>query len=514
MAVKELAALRELVGEIQDLNSAQHLLGWDMETYMPENGSEGRAKQLATLSKLSHNMMTSAQMGELLAQLRDTKMFQQLEWLDQAIVREIGKEYDRAKKLPVSLVQEMTETTAKAHKIWVDARRANDFQQFAPVLREIVRLNRQMADALGYQGSPYNALMDLYEPGLTTEQVDALFANLKPELIALVKAISESPVKPDVSMLKRVSNVEKQWQFSEMVIQRMGFDLESGRLDKAPHPFCSGIGMGDVRLTTRVFKDDLLSCLFSTIHEAGHGLYEQGVDSALARTPLTGGASLGIHESQSRMWENVIGRSRPFWKYFLPKLRKAFPRQLGSITLNQFYQAINRSQPSFIRVESDEATYNLHILLRYEIEKDLIEGRIEVEDIPALWSRKMQEYFGITPPNDALGALQDVHWSGGMFGYFPTYTLGNLYSVQFYNQAKKEIPSLEDQIAKGNFKALKQWLNEKIHRYSRAELPEEIVRRVTGEPLNAQYFVDYLWNKYGEIYQFQRSTAQTAPALA
>jgi carboxypeptidase Taq len=503
--VKELEALRELVGEIQDLNSTQGLLGWDLETHMPEKGSDIRAKQMSTLSKISHEMMISKEMGDLLKKLREPSVYDKLNKVDQALVREVGKDYDRAMKLPVSLVQEMTEISAKAHPLWVEARQTNKFEKFAPTLKRIVELNRQMAKHLGYKDSPYDALLDLYEPGLTCKKLDQLFPQLKAELVPLVKAINDSPRQPDTRFLKRVTSVDKQWEFSEKVIRSMGFDFNAGRLDKAAHPFCMGMGPGDVRLTTRLFKNDMVSSLFSSMHEAGHGLYEQGVDPSLARTPLDGGASLGIHESQSRMWENIIGRSRLFWKYYLPKLRKVFPQQLKGVTLDQFYRAINLSQPSFVRVESDEATYNLHIMLRYEIERDVIEGKLAVKDLPKVWNQKMKEYLGIVPESDTLGVLQDVHWAHGSFGYFPTYTLGNLYSVQFYNTAKKKIRGLEEQIARGNFKPLKAWLNDNIHRWSKVETPEEIAIRVTGEPLNARHFVDYLWNKYGEIYQFERA---------
>lgn len=502
-----LAELRERVGEITDLNNTQGLLGWDLETYMPPKGSEVRAKQMATLSKLSHQMMTSKEMGDMLAQLRKPDTYGKLSKVDKALVREVGKDYDRAVKLPVELVQEMTETTAKAHPLWAEARRKNRFDIFAPVLEKIVDQNIRMAKALGYKGSPYDALLDLYEPELTTKECDQLFTQLKKDLVPLVKAINESPNKPETRFLKRITSIEKQWQFSEKVIQGMGFDFSAGRLDKAAHPFCMGMGPGDVRLTTRLFRDDMVSSLFSSMHEAGHGLYEQGSDPALNRTPLCGGASLGIHESQSRMWENIVGRSRHFWTYYLPKLKKTFPAQLKGVRLDTFYRAINRSQPSFIRVESDEATYNLHIMLRYEIERDLIEGRLKVKDLPEVWNRKMKEYLGIVPPTDTEGVLQDVHWSHGSFGYFPTYTLGNMYAVQFYNTAKRKIRKLEEHIAKGRLKVLKDWLNVQIHEVSRVETPAEIVLRVTGEPLNPQYFVDYLWEKYGEVYELTRPGA-------
>jgi carboxypeptidase Taq len=512
--MKELEAFKELVGEIQDLGSTQGLLGWDLETMMPEKGSEIRAKQLSTLSKLSHEMMISDKMGQLLKKLREPGTYDRLDKIDKALVREVGKDYDRATKIPVTLVQEMTEITTKSHKAWVEARLKNRFDVFAPYLEKIIDLNRQMAKAIGYKGSPYNALLDLYEPDLTTDQVDILFAGLKKEIVPLVKAIAESKRQPETRFLKKNSSLQKQQSFSEDVIRKMGFDFEAGRLDKAPHPFCMGMGPGDVRLTTRFFKNDLISSLFSSMHEAGHGMYEQGTNPALMRTPLGSGASLGIHESQSRLWENLVGRSRPFWKYALPKLRKLFPQQLQGVTLDKFYAAINRSQPSLIRVEADEVTYNLHIMLRYEIERDLIEGKLQVKDLPRAWNQKMKEYLGLTPETDTVGVLQDIHWSHGSFGYFPTYTLGNLYAAQFFHTAKKKNKALEDEIARGNLKSLKAWLNKEIHWVSKVELPNEIVQRVTGEPLNSQYFVDYLWGKFGEIYALERPAKRPEKQLA
>jgi carboxypeptidase Taq len=499
--------LRQLIGEIQDLRSTQGLLGWDLEVFMPEKGSTVRAQQLGTLAKLTHEMMVSERMGQLLTTLRAPGLNKTLSSVDRAIVREVGRDYDRQVKLPTELVQEMTRTTAEAMPIWAEARKNSDFKAFAPTLQKIIDLNIQMAKAIGYKDSPYDALLDLYEPDLSVAQLDPLFAQLKKDLVPLVQAIAASTRPPEDKFLFKKFNTDKQMAFSREVLEAMGFDFQAGRLDLSVHPFTMGTSPNDVRLTTRVFEDNLFSCLASSMHEGGHGMYEQGVNPALARTSLDGGTSLGIHESQSRMWENVVGRSLPFWKHFFPKLKKLFPKKLADINLNDFYRAINVVAPSPIRVEADEVTYNLHIILRYEIEKDLIEGRLAVKDLPTAWNRKMKEYLGYMPKNDAEGCLQDVHWSHGSFGYFPTYTLGNLYSVQFYNAAKKAIPTLEDAIASGNLRGLKKWLNDQIHFVSRMERPDEIVRRVTGGPLNAQPFVDYLWEKYTPIYGLKRLPA-------
>jgi carboxypeptidase Taq len=505
----DIKAFKELVGEIQDLRTTQALLGWDLEVFMPEKGSRTRAQQLATLSKFTHQMLTSTQMEELLTELRTPKKLSKLSHIEQAMVREIGKEHDREKKISAELVQEMTMTTAEAMPLWAEARKKSDFQLFAPILKKIVSLNIDMAKAIGYKTSPYDALLDLYEPDLTTTLLDPLFANLKNEIIPLVKAIQDSSKKPDTGFLYKHYSQDKQMAFSKDVLEAMEFDFKRGRLDLSVHPFSSGTSAEDVRLTTRVFENHLFSCLSSAMHEGGHGLYEQGVDLELLRTSLDSGTSLGIHESQSRMWENLVGRSETFWKHFFPRLKKYYPRKLADITTKQFYAAINEVKPSAIRVESDEVTYNLHIVLRYEIEKALIEGQLSVKDIPHVWHEKMKEYIGYSPKDDSEGCLQDVHWSHGSFGYFPTYTLGNLYSAQFFRVAHQQMPDLSKDIGKGKLKPLKKWLNEQIHHVGKMESPQEIIQRVTGEPLSAHYFVDYLWTKYGSLYDLKRPT----PAL-
>jgi carboxypeptidase Taq len=493
-----------LVEEIHDLNATQALLGWDLEVMMPEKAAPLRAKQMATLAKLSHQMLTGEQMRVALKALREKAVEAQLDDTQKALVREVGRSFDKSCKIPVALLQEMVETTSSAHPIWVEARANKNFRQFEPVLEKIVRLNQQMADVLGYENSPYDALLDEYEPGLTVSQLEPLFGDLKAELVPLLKAIQASGYVPDTGLLTSgFFPAQKQIDFSRQVLTRMGFDFDAGRLDLSAHPFSSGSSALDVRLTTRIDESDVFSALSSSMHEGGHGMYEQGINPALARTPLAEGTSLGIHESQSRMWENQVGRSRVFWKFFFPKLQEQFP-ELKKSTLDEFYRAINRVQASFIRVEADEVTYNLHIMVRYEIEKALIEGRMTVSEIPEAWNAKYQEYLGVTPPDDALGCLQDIHWSHGSFGYFPTYTLGNLYAAQFFGTAKKQIPDLEGQIAQGNLQILKQWLNKEIHWVGKSERAETIVHRVTGEPLSARYFTNYLWSKFSEIYPIQK----------
>jgi carboxypeptidase Taq len=497
-------AFQSLVNEIQDLNAIQSLLGWDLETYMPGKGAPMRAKQMATLAKLSHNLMTHSDMDEHLRHLRQPGITEKLDTMSQALVREVGRAYDKSKKTPLDLLQEMVETTAEAHNIWVDARANKQFKQFEPVLRKIISLNQRLAEAQGYEDSPYDALLDEYEPGLTTQQLEPIFKQLKKEIVPLLKAIQNSGYTPDTAFLHTgFFPTEKQLTFSHKILTDMGFDFEAGRLDLSAHPFSSGSSSLDVRLTTRIDESDVFSALSSSMHEGGHGIYEQNVNPVLNRTPLAAGTSLGIHESQSRLWENLVGRSQVFWSHYFPKLQEMFP-ELKSVEEKQFYHAINRVRPSYIRVEADEVTYNLHILMRYEIEKALIEGHMKVDEIPEAWAAKVQEYLGITPTNDAEGALQDIHWSHGSFGYFPTYTLGNLYSAQFFHTAQQQIDGLNHKIGQGNLLPLKNWLNKEIHWVGKMETADTIVQRVTGEPLNAQYFIDYLWHKYGNIFNLTR----------
>ncbi|MDX2085599.1 MAG: carboxypeptidase M32 [Candidatus Melainabacteria bacterium] len=499
-AQSALESLKQLLQRVHHLVSASSLLGWDMETTMPANGAGFRSAQLATLSTLAHEITCSSEMSGCIGLLRQPELLAKLDQTHRAMVREAAREYDQATKLPARLVQALAETSANAHHIWVEARKHNDFKAFEPALKQLLALNREKADALGYEGSAYNALLDLYEPGLKVEALDPLFSNLKQHTVALVQAIANSNRTPSTHFLHKTSSLTEQEQFSRLIIEDMGFDLMAGRLDTAPHPFCSGSHPSDIRLTTRYNRNDLLSSLFSCMHEAGHGLYEQGSDPALADLRLGGGASLGIHESQSRLWENMVGRSKLFWKHYLPKLRARFPKHLNGIDLNTFYRAINRVQPSLIRVEADEVTYNLHILLRFELERDLVEGKLAVHDLPEAWRHGMQKNLGVCPTNDANGCLQDIHWSMGAFGYFPTYTLGNLYAAQFYRKACQQLSTLEKSLNKAAFRQLRQWLKDEIHWLGQIEPPGDIVQRVTGEPLNAQYFVNYVWQKYGDLY--------------
>ena len=494
--------------EIQRINSAASLLSWDQETYMPAGGGEARAEQIAVLQGLAHQKLVSPDIDRWLSRWVDPETGQAVEQPGEAwdepsrsLLREVWKDYSRAKKLPSDFVTRLSRECSLAQQVWAEAKDQSAFAKFLPSLRTVLSLKREEAQYLGYKESPYDALLDVYEPGSTIAALRPVFAELKTRLVPLLKRVTNSRVRIDDSILRLSYDHARQLEFGRLVLTAMGYDFERGRLDLSAHPFTTSFHPTDVRLTTRVYEHELQSCLFSCIHEGGHGLYDQGLDQRYFGTPLGDSVSLGIHESQSRLWENCVGRSRAFWRFFYPILQQTFSQQLGGTDLEQFYAAINCVRPSFIRVEADELTYNLHIMLRFEIEQDLIEGRMEAEDLPAVWNTKMEQYLGITPKQDAEGVLQDVHWSMGSFGYFPTYTLGNLYSVQFFEQAKLELPGLEEEIAAGQLTGLRRWLGQKIHRWGRMFTPDHLAQRVTGHSVSPEPFLAYLEKKYGELYQ-------------
>jgi len=509
--VKTLATLEPLTTrllEIQRINSAASVLSWDQETYMPAGGGQARAEQIAVLQGLAHQKLVSPGIESLLSQWVNPETGQAIDqpgdlWDEpsRSLLREVWRDFSRAQKLPSDFVITLSRECSLAQQVWAEAKTKNTFSMFLPNLRTVLSLKREEARYLGYKDSPYNALLDVYEPGSTIATLEPVFAQVKARLVPLLKRITQSHVHIDDGFLRHSYDQARQLEFGRLVLTAMGYDFERGRLDLSAHPFTTSFHPTDVRVTTRVHEHELQSCLFSCIHEGGHGLYDQGLDQQYYGTPLGDSVSLGIHESQSRLWENCVGRSRPFWRFFYPILQQTFQGQLESVTTEQFYAAINRVHPSFIRVEADELTYNLHIMLRFEIEQDLIEGKIQPEDLPAIWNRKMEEYLSIVPRTDAEGVLQDVHWSFGAFGYFPTYTLGNLYSVQFFEQAILEIPHLEDEITAGRLTPLRRWLGQKIHRWGRMFTPDHLSRRITGSPINPEPFLSYVEKKYGEIYQ-------------
>ena len=509
--MKTLATLEPLTTkllEIQRINSAASVLSWDQETYMPAGGGEARAEQIAVLQGIAHQKLVSPEIRGLLSQWIDPATGQAADqpgetWDEpsRSLLRETWRDFSRAQKLPSDFVVKLSRECSLAQQVWVEAKQQNKFSLFLPNLRTVLTLKREEAQYLGYQGSPYNALLDVYEPGATIADLRPVFAALKARLVPLLKKITQSRVQIDDSVLHHSYDHTRQLEFGRLVLTTMGYDFSRGRLDLSAHPFTTSFHPTDVRVTTRVHEHELQSCLFSCIHEGGHGLYDQGLDQRYFGTPLGDSVSLGIHESQSRLWENCVGRSRPFWKFFYPILQQTFPDHLRTVDQDHFYAAINRVKPSLIRVEADELTYNLHIMLRFEIEQDLLENKTQPEDLPTIWNAKMNEYLGIVPPTDSEGVLQDVHWSFGAFGYFPTYTLGNLYSVQFYEQAKQELPQLEEEIATGQLLSLRRWLEQKIHRWGRMFTPAHLAQRITGSTISPDPFLNYVEKKYGELYQ-------------
>jgi carboxypeptidase Taq len=496
--MSRLNQLKELLGEIADLNAAVAVLGWDQNTYMPSGGAEARGHQLATLSKIAHLKFTAPETGKLIEEIQKEGLDPESD--DAALVRVVARDYEKATRVPPEFVAEFAQVTSRAHEAWVEAKGKSEFSIFRPHLEKIVELTRQYITFFPPADHPYDTLLDNYEPGMKTAEVKEIFDQLRPRQVELIRAISERPQVED-SFLRLDYEKQKQWDFGVEVITRFGYDWKRGRQDESPHPFTTSFSIHDVRITTRFLPNDGVSALFSTMHEAGHALYEQGIDPAFERTPLASGASLAIHESQSRMWENLVGRSLPFWEHFYPRFRELFPAQLGNVDLMTFYKGINKVQPSLIRVEADEATYNLHIMLRLEIEIALVEGNLQVKDLPEYWNTKMQEYLGLTPPNDAQGVLQDIHWSMGSIGYFSTYALGNLISVQLWEKIHQDIPDLEDQIRRGEFGALLSWLREKVHRYGRKYEPQQLVQRITGSKITPEPYLRYLQQKFGAIYQ-------------
>lgn len=493
--------LIERVNELDDLNKAAALLSWDREVNMPRAGAPARIAQMTTMSSLIHRMSTADEMGELIENAAAELDGAPYESNQAALIRLLRRNYADARKLPAEYVARSSAVSGQAREAWVRARAENDFEHFRPWLEQVVELCQEMADYYGYEDERYDALLDKYETNMKTAEVRAIFDALKAELIPLREAIDAGRVKLDDSIVHRAYDVEKQKAFARYIAKAIGYDFERGHLGTVVHPFATSFSRNDARITTRWYPDFLNPSLFGTLHECGHAMYEQGTHPDLARTPLARGTSLGIHESQSRMMENIVGRSRGFWQAHFPTLQSYFPEALGDNTAEDFYQAINKTQPSLIRVEADELTYNFHIILRFELEQAMLNGELAVADLPAAWNDKMQSLIGITPPDDAEGCLQDVHWSRPGFGYFPTYALGNLYGTQFYETAVAHNPAIAGELAAGKTDALLAWLRENIHQHGKKFTPGELVQRVTGQPLSHEAFMRYARAKFGELYQ-------------
>ena len=490
--------LKKRLATISDLRYTKSLLFWDQQTYMPGGGVAGRAEQMATLSQLSHEMLTDDETKWLLDALGEPDPSSE----EGALLRRARRDYDRATRLPAKLVAEISRVTSMAEPAWVQAREDSDWHLFAPHLEKVLSLQRESAEHLGYEDHPYDALLDAYEPGAKTAKLASIFEELRKGVVPLISAVAtRSRDDEDRSgLLKGDFGEAEQEKFGRVVISAFGYDWKRGRQDRSVHPFCVSPGAGDVRITTRFDRGWLAPALFGTMHEAGHALYTQGVNPDYARTPLGGGTSMGVHESQSRLWENLVGRSRSFWSHYYPKLQEAFPEALRGVNAETFYRAINVLEPSEIRVEADEVTYNLHILLRFELEVALIEGTLSVADLPAAWNAKMEECLGITPKNDSVGVLQDIHWADGLFGYFPTYAIGNVLSVQLFDQAVRDHPEISEQIREGEFSSLLGWLRENVHWHGARYYPDELVERVTGRPLDTAPYLSYLTEKFGDLY--------------
>ncbi len=496
---KDIEKLKALIGEARDISSAAAVLSWDQETYMPPGGAEGRASQISTLSSLAHKKLTSKSIGRLLSKLEPQLSGADPDSFEARLVKRARRDYERQVKVPSRLVAETSKACSLGQVAWAKAREASDFSLFLPRLERIIALRREYAELFAPYENIYDPLLEDFEPGMKTSEVAEIFAKLRPELVSLVKSVAGRP-QPDSSFLDGDFDQQRQLDFTVEVMTKMGFDWSRGRQDKSAHPFTTSFGRDDVRVTTRIVKGAPLSSLFSSVHECGHALYEQGFGSALARTPLADGASLGVHESQSRLWENMVARSFEFWSFFLPRFKELFPSALSGVGLDAFFKAVNKATPSLIRVESDETTYNLHIMLRFELERRLMEGSLAAKDLPGAWNAGMLDYLGVKPETDAEGVLQDVHWSMGAIGYFPTYSLGNLMSAQLWEAVNAEIPSLKADISQGRLEGLLSWLRAKVHVHGAMFEPQELMLKATGAKLGHEAFLRHLKAKLSASY--------------
>jgi carboxypeptidase Taq len=488
--------LKSRLAEIHDLRRAQEILFWDQTVMMPPGGGAVRGAQVTTLDRIAHEKFISDEIGSLLDALSDFEKELDYDSDDASLIRTTRRDWEKAHRVPAELAAEMTGAAADGHDVWAKARAENDYALFLPHLERAVELKRRYVDCFEGYDDPYDVLLDDYEPGMKTAEVRQVFDDLKAELIPLIADIGS--VEGDDAFMDGPWPIEAQGDYSLKIIERFGFDESFARLDLTVHPFAASSGTQDIRLTTRYKEDDITS-IFTAMHECGHGLYEHGVSPSLERTPLCHGVSSALHESQSRMWENIVGRSRPFWNHFYPSFQEAFPEAVGEVDQDRFYRAINRVKPSFIRVDADEATYNLHIILRFELEQEIMAGSIDLKELPAIWNARFEEYLGIPVPNDTLGVLQDVHWSGGGFGYFPTYSLGNIISVQIWEKVLSEITELPEQFEQGEFGQLHEWLRDRLYVLGRKFTPQETLERVVGGPIDAAPYVRYLKDKLGAL---------------
>ncbi len=503
---ERISKLLDYMYEIADLTKLVALTSWDQHTAMPEGASEARMYQMATLERVLHERQSAPQLGDVLKSLEDVIGQAQFTDADRGLVRHARRTYNRATKLPPALVEEIAQVAVASVESWVRARRQNDFASFAPWLQRTVNIQREIADRLGFAETRLDALLDLANPGLTTRAVEELFVPVRDVSISLLKQIQASGKTIDTSCLYGTFPLEQQRVFCEKIATSIGYDFAHGQIARSVHPFTTSFGSPlDVRFTVRYTEQFLGMALMATLHEGGHALYEQGISRALLRTPLAGGASGGVHESQSRLWENALGRSEPFWQKRYALLREFFPQQFNTVDITTFVRALNQVKPSLIRVEADEVTYNLHIIIRFELEKALMNGEISVESLPRLWNEKYREYLGIEPENDSVGVLQDVHWSRS-FGGFPSYTLGNLYAAQIFQTVQREFPDFAERLADGETSFILQWLREHMYAVGATYLPDELLVRLTGEAANPLHFVRYLTDKFKKIYELPQAS--------
>ena len=497
----KLQTLKMRLAEVVDLQRSAALLSWEQQTYMPPGGAKARAEQLATLQGLAHRLFITDEIGGLVKELSNSS---EQQWgydtNEASLIRFVARQHERERKVPSELVAELASTTALAQEAWALARQNDDYPTFQPHLQRVINLTRQQAECFAPYSHLYDPLLDKYEPGMKTSEVQKMFTGMKDELIDLVNKINSRTGVVKNEFLYGDFDIDRQREFGLCIAKKFGYDLDRGRQDETLHPFCTHFSIDDVRITTRFDNGFLPSALFGTMHEVGHALYEQGISPELDRTGMDTGVSLGVHESQSRLWENLVGRSQSFWMHFFPKLQMVFPEELGEVTQDEFYRAINRCEPSLIRVEADEVTYNLHIIIRFELELELLSGDLHLNDLPGAWREKYKDYLGVAPHNDADGVLQDIHWSIGAIGYFATYTIGNLLSVQLFDCVQTDIIDLEADISKGNFDSLLHWLRENIYCHGSKFTPVELVERVTGDSMDSRPYLNYLQNKYSDIY--------------
>ncbi|MCK0473947.1 carboxypeptidase M32 [Halalkalibacter sp. APA_J-10(15)] len=493
---------REYVKKIEDFNEALSVLAWDSRTGAPKKGVQQRSEIIGTLSTEVFQLSTSNQMADFIEKLTEKDVYNQLSIITQKTVDECKKKYERNVKIPKEEYKQYVMLQAESESIWEEAKDQADFDMFRPYLEKLLEFKKKFIRYWGYNEHPYNTLLDDYEPGVFIDTIDHVFSELRDGLIPLVKGVSESLNQPQTDFIYRAFSKEQQKNLNMDILNEMGYDFSKGRLDEAVHPFAIGINPNDVRITTKYKEDDFKLALFGTIHEGGHALYEQNISEELIGTPLCDGTSMGIHESQSLFWEKFIGKHYSFWERNYQVLKKHSNGQFDHVSLEQFYFAINESKPSLIRIESDELTYCLHIILRYELEKSLIEGSLEVKDLPEAWNEKMKEYLGVVPAHDGEGVLQDVHWSFGAFGYFPSYALGYIYAAQMKEAIVRDLPQFDQYISQGDYTLIHEWLKKHIHHHGATKKPAEIIKGITGNGINAQPLLSYLNEKYRRLYQF------------